>query len=243
MTLSISAADSAAQLFSLTSFVESWAKIIGILAAGVWTYLIFVRQRQRYPRATIVQEVLYQQLPIERTLLVVSVSLANIGTTLIEVDYIEVVVARLSPLKKSLISLAVEGHDPLDSAARREFLWYRIAHRRTGFKTGHLEIEPGESEQVNFDFAVSGDLEQIKVGVHVENVFKRHTLRDWLREQLPNLPMVTIRSANRCIGWGCISYYQLASKRTLLTRAVIPSHLEAGYAGTGQEQRPAVAGE
>jgi len=197
---------------------ESWAKIIAILVAGLWTYLLFVRQRQRYPRATAIQSAIARDLDDKRRVLTVRVALTNIGQRLIQVDYVTVVVQQLAPLRPVSIESAIASHNPLDAAGRREILWYRIAHRRTGFETHHLEIEPGEAEEIDFDFVIARSVSTIKVQTHIENVLKRDSPRDWLRRLLAGSTRISVRSANRCLGWQCTTYHSLPTSAGAFTK-------------------------
>ena len=194
----------------LSAIVESYAKTLALLAAGLWTYLLFVRQRQRYPRATLRESGMVRRLDGERHLLTVGVQLTNIGQRLIEVDYITVVVQQLAPLSSAAITRALGDHDPKNAAARREILWYRIGHRRTRFENQPLEIEPSESEYLAFDFAIARTVRSIKVQTHVENISKRLSVRKWLLAKFPKSALTSImRPVDRCLGWQCTSYYNL----------------------------------
>jgi hypothetical protein len=211
-TLRVSAKDIAA-------IAESYAKILALAAAGFWTYVLFVRQRQRYPRATIRETGVLRRLDKDRNLLTVGVQLKNIGQRLIEVDYITVVVQQLAPLSQSAITRALGTHNPRNAADRREILWYRIGLRLTRFENPHLEIEPGESEHLEFDFTVAPSVRTIKVQTHVENVAKRRTIRNWLLAKFPQSARISImqRSA-RYLGWQCTSYYNLPEDPRGFTR-------------------------
>lgn len=199
----VSAKDSAA-------IVESYAKTLALAAAGLWTYLLFVRQRQRYPRASIKESGVVRKLDKDRHLLTVGVQLTNIGQRLIEIDYVTVVVQQLAPLSSTAITRALGKHDPKDAASAREILWYRIGLRRTRFQRHHLEIEPGESQHLAFDFAIAPSVRIIKVRTDVENVAKRWSLRKWLHKTFPGERVTSImRPADRCLGWQCTSYYNL----------------------------------
>ena len=189
---------------------EAWAKVVALFVAGVWTYLLFVRQRQRFPRATVVQTGMIRDLDDSRRLLTVTVALSNIGQRLLQIDYVTIVVQQLAPLSATALRDALASHDPLNAAGRREILWYRIGHRRTGFESNHFEIEPGETERVEFDFTISRSVRSIKIQTHIENVVRRFSARDWIRGVLAPVSVLTIRSTNRCLGWQCTTYHNLA---------------------------------
>jgi hypothetical protein len=193
-------------LDAATRLIESWAKIAGIAVAGIWSYLVFVRQRQRYPRASLKQTVIARDLSVGRRLVTVSVKLSNIGQRLIEVDIVTVVIQQIAPLNSELTLHALRDHDPLNSAGSREIRWFKIGYRRTAFVRGNVEVEPGESEQLNFDFSLESTVDAIKVDVHVENVMKRRPVNDWLRSK-KGTKWFSIQRPTRCLGWQCIEFY------------------------------------
>lgn len=202
----------------LAAIAKAWATVIAIAVAGTWTYLLFVRQRQRYPRATMVQTGLVRDLDATQRVLTVGVALTNIGQRLIQVDYVTTVVQQLAPLGPRALQGALAVHAPLDAAGRREIMWYRIGHRRTGFEAHHFEIEPGETERIEFDFVIARSVTAIKVRTHVENVVKRFSAREWVRRKLSGVSIIAIRSANRCLGWQCTTYHNLPSSADTFTK-------------------------
>jgi hypothetical protein len=207
----------------LASIVEAYAKVLALVVAGFWTYLLFVRQRQRYPRATIAQTGMIRDLGNATRLMTIGVSLSNVGQRLIDVDYITVVVQQLAPLGPKALEQALASHEPLNAAGRREIVWFRIGHRRTGFEPRHFEIEPGETESVEFDFVVAASVTTIKVQTHIENVVKRPVLREWARSAIHMIPL---RSPNRCLGWQCTSYFNFPPSAATLTKLADVSNPE-----------------
>ncbi len=193
----------------IVAIAESCVKIGAIVVAGSWTYLLFVRQRQRYPRAALMQTGVVRDLDDSQRLLTVGIGLTNIGQRLIQVDSLTVVVQQLAPLRTESLRRALASHNPLDATGRREILWYRIGHRRTAFAPHHFEVEPGETERLEFDFAIARSVTSIKVQSHIENVAKRFPVRDWLRRKFSGISIVAVRPSNRCLGWQCTSYYNL----------------------------------
>lgn len=209
---SLTALESSAQIAGI---VESAVTALGIVVAGVWAYLIFVRQRQRYPRASLRQSLLCRTLPDGARMLTVEVTMANIGQRLIELDSASVVLQQLSPLSKGATRQALLGHDPLDGGGRREVLWYRVGYRRLGF-TPVIEIEPGETETLLFEFRVSAKLEALKIQTNIENAVKRSR-----RNDAPQSKPAALAKAPRWMGWQCTTHHNLGTtKHITLLHAV-----------------------
>jgi len=56
----------------------------GIVVAAIWTWLIFVRKRERYPRAELSQTVSFWQISGNRRYVRVKLTIKNIGGVLIQ---------------------------------------------------------------------------------------------------------------------------------------------------------------
>lgn len=193
-----------------SAIAQGWMTVVGIAVAGLWTYQLFVSQRQRYPRASVHQTLLHRTLADGSQLITVCARLSNIGQRLIKVDKATVVVQRLAPLKGTLERDALRTHDPLDAARRREVLWYRVGHWSTGFSPV-IEIEPGESEELYFDFRISPNETAVKIQTHIENEMKRHDAGAKSKTILSS-----IRDPQRWIGWQCTSYHNLGEGAPVL---------------------------
>jgi hypothetical protein len=194
----------------VAAIAQAWMTVAGIAVAGLWTYLIFVRQRQRFPRASVQHTLLHRTLADGSQLVTVCARLTNIGQGLISIANASVVVQRVAPLSRSLEEQALAAHNPQTSDRRREVLWYRIGYWSTGF-TPAIEVEPGETEDILFDFRFSKHERAIKVNTHIENEMKR-TSPSRFSKWVP----ASIRRPQRWIGWQCTSYHNLDDSAPVL---------------------------
>lgn len=182
--------------------LESIFTIAALVVGGVWTYQLFVRQRQRYPRAVLEQRVFHRDLPDGRRMLHVAATLRNVGSVLISVDRMRTTVERVAPLAPDLLGQLLASHNPQDESGRCEIQWYRIGYRRREFEAGSIEIEPGEEDQFRFDFCLKPAVEVVKITSHIENATKRRRREGLLR-----------RGAERTIGWEVATYFDTARGR------------------------------
>lgn len=183
---------------SVVSGLESLFTAVGIVVAGWWTYSLFVRQRQRYPRATLDITIHERPAGPDLQLAHVCCRVVNIGNTLVEVDLIELRLQRVAPLSPRQYRHVLSRHNPRDPTAPAQLDWPLVGHRVRGF-TPAIELEPGEAEDLWFDIAMPGDIRSLLVSAHVVNCVKRGS-GNWFRP----LPARTAQ-----IGWKAMKLYAI----------------------------------
>jgi hypothetical protein len=67
----------------------------------------------------------------------------------------------------------------LVSGAEREAEWPLVAEKEVAWPQGSCEIEPGERQQLDFDFAVESSLTTVLAYAYVKNLAKRKTEIGW----------------------------------------------------------------
>jgi hypothetical protein len=179
------------------------ATAVGIVVAGVWTYLVFVRQRQKFPRAALVMSISDSRLPDGRVLLRVAAELRNIGSTMIRVEQVEAIVQRVAPLQADVWVRHAAEYQATNSAAACEIPWLLVAHRRQKYASGSFEVEPGESDTCHYDFILNRRTVTTKVTVHVVN-----------RQKRTRSGSVSLRDRPTTIGWKAVTYYDVVSVPT-----------------------------
>src|SRR5688572_27239914 len=119
-----------ADLKDIFDMVQSGTTALALVVGGVWTYKIFVQQRQKYPRASLALQVADRRASDGRIILSIAAELKNIGSTLIRVQQVEVSVQRLEPIRSDLHKKMLDEHPATDSQAPCELPWYLVGHRR-----------------------------------------------------------------------------------------------------------------
>jgi hypothetical protein len=72
-----------------------------------------------------------------------------------------------------------------------EYAWPLIGDRTLEYSDDrYLEVEPGESEAIDFDVFIAGDVKVVQIYSYLKNVSKK----------------------SREIGWNCTSIHQLVSR-------------------------------
>jgi hypothetical protein len=175
------------ELKDIVDIIESITTIIAVIIGSIWGYYVFVRKRQRYPSAVIKYDIVKSKLTEDNTLLTVMIEIENIGETLVSLRTGEVRIQQVMPPNASLLRAIRQAADPIH-AGETEFAWPILQSRTTQWKTGELEIEPGESHQISYDFVLSTEVQKAKIYCWFQNQIKR----------------------NHEIGWSKISIYDLS---------------------------------
>lgn len=167
---------------ALSAFFTAIAFVVG----GIWAYMLFVRQRQRYPRATLEQRVVHKRVDERRVLLRVSVTVSNQGDVLLSLASGFVRVQQMVPWPSEFVDAIEKGEDPV-RAGETEVEWPLLGERYLTFEESEREVEPGEPDEFHFDFVIGGGVQTVLVYTYISNQHKR----------------------GRDIGWGVTTVYDL----------------------------------
>jgi len=146
---------------------QSIVTILGICAAAWW----WSARRARYPRADLKLAVCHRRLDENTTWLRVRATLANKGEARIKVKGVRVYVQRIFPLNSWIVSALAKG-EPIVSSKDGLIPWRLIAESNA--LRSQCEIEPGESENLAWDFAINGGHRVVQAYVHFANEVKRN---------------------------------------------------------------------
>ena len=151
---------------------ESMLKMAGIVVAAVWTYTLFIRQRQRFPRAVLEHRITHQRIGHGRVLVHVDVVIANLGNTLVRIQRVVMRVRQVRPVRAEQLVRLLRGCGALDRDARPRPEWTVIARRIEQWLKGEIEVEPGETQHLYYDFVLGDRIEVIQIYTHARNVAK-----------------------------------------------------------------------
>lgn len=152
---------------------ETWQAAltgVGIVVAGWWTYRLFIRQRQQFPRVRLAHDYSVLHLPDGRSLLRVKAKIENCGDVLIEIRKARTRVQQLLPLPPHVEALLKQSHDPPEDGV--EFPWTVLASRSWRIDEDLAHVEPGESEVLESDFILAADIDAVTIYSYVENAAK-----------------------------------------------------------------------
>ena len=166
---------------NLTSGLQSIVTIIAFVIGGGWALWTFVLRRQRYPHIATKHTISHWKLDKGNLLLHVAVQLSNVGQVMFSPVYGVVRVQKILPLEDNMQQALAQGYDLVEKD-EREVSWPRIApERECIWQPGTIEIEPGESFDVHFDFVILTDeVRTIEVYSHFRNSTKKGSM-GWSR--------------------------------------------------------------
>lgn len=158
--------------------LQSLLAMSAIVVGGFWTYRLFVQRRQRYPRANITQQIAHYPLANNKVLLRATVRICNEGEILLSLLSGFSRVQQMIPCADELCE-DLEKRDDKDGQCEPEAEWPLLRERKLKFKKGEREIEPGESDELHFDFVIDSDVEVIVIYSYLKNAKKRRPEIGW----------------------------------------------------------------
>ena len=166
------------QMEQIVSIVRDAATVIALMVGAAWTYLLFVQNRQKYPRASIEHQITQRRIGRDTVLLHVDVEVSNIGNVLIELVESASILCQVLPLSTEVSQKVVAMQDPVEEP-KTEIDWPILAWREDRWATGECEIEPGESQSIQRDFILHGDIRTVEVYSYLMNERKRERKLSW----------------------------------------------------------------
>ena len=157
------------QFKEIAEIIQVAVTVGAVLVGGLWSYQLFVRNRQKYPRASISHLIGHMQLDDNKLLLHVGVTISNIGDVLLSLVSLETRIQQVIPLSDEVLESIRNGQNPV-SEGETEIEWPLIDSQKLELEKGkHFEIEPGESQDIHHDFVLDADAEVIEVYTYLIN--------------------------------------------------------------------------
>ena len=151
---------------------------LGLVVAGVWTYLGSVARREKCPQVKVTHNVMHRAMPEGKTLLRVTVDVANQGNVLLGNVSGFVRVQQMVPWDTAVLQKLKDGGDPVDPG-QTEVVWPLLAERPLTLPDATFEIEPRETDQFHIDFVLDCEIQTVAVYSRVENEKKRGRKMGW----------------------------------------------------------------
>jgi hypothetical protein len=185
---------------SLKDWVDVISKFVTMAAVvfgGIWTYNLFIAERQHYPHANVEHNVTHVPLSPCATLVRVGVQITNSGRTKVLSSRAIIWVQRLRPLRPCEDGAPCVKKELLDNfkdATRTSdhFTWPAIGYRKSE-APGLLDLEPNEKEEQDYEFVIPSSIEFVRVYSYYRNDRK-------------------ISPTGVDIGWRTSSYHNIASE-------------------------------
>jgi hypothetical protein len=172
--------------------IESCVTIAAVIVGGLWGYNLFVRYRQRFPRAILSHSISHFPLGRGRSLLHVQVTISNAGQVLLNIVSVTTRVQRVLPIP-STISDALESEPGPVPPGESEVPWPLVSELDSQFMPGQFEVEPGEHDEIHYDFFIPDDLKVLEVYTSVANQAKPGRDLSWNITTIHQVPTDSTR--------------------------------------------------
>jgi len=165
--------------------LESIVTIVGIVVGGVWAYLLFVKRRQKFPRAVLKHSIESWEVSENERLVRVVLLVENKGEVLLRILDGFTWVQQMRPWPGEVIQGHAEaGKNAGKASAPSEIAWPLIAERP--HKTIR-EIEPAEVDEICVDFIIDKGFEQVLVYSFLANSKKSERKLGWMTSTVIDL--------------------------------------------------------
>jgi hypothetical protein len=157
---------------------QAIATIVALIVGGAWTYILFVRKRQRFPRARVEHAVAIKPMSSKSLLVHLSVRIQNIGEVLLELVDSDIRLYQLVPVEGEIAEKIDKGEDPVPKG-ESEIDWPPLGQRECDWKQSPIEIEPGEYDEFHYDFVIASSVATFSAYSHFRNVVKKRRKIGW----------------------------------------------------------------
>ena len=107
---------------NLSIVIQALITTTAIVIGGVWTYLLFVRQRLNFPKVNIELNTEENLIPDDYRLLHARVSINNIGNVILRSNCAELRIRQVLPVPDYIKTTVDEGMDPV-TEGKTEIEW------------------------------------------------------------------------------------------------------------------------
>ncbi len=162
----------------VVTVIQAIVTTIAIVVGGLWTYFLFVKKRQKFPRASVSHQIFCRTISGEKALLNVKTVISNSGDVLLCLESGVVRVQQILPIPDNIDALIKQDQDPV-AGDRTEIDWPLIGTRSFSFEKGKCEIEPGEHDQFVSDHVIDANVQLVAVYSYFKNTRKRRRDIGW----------------------------------------------------------------
>jgi hypothetical protein len=151
------------------SALETICKIAALIIGGIWAWKGFIRNRLRFPSATL-EHMITSWTDENKTFLHVTVRISNTGNILIKLAKGKTWIEKLTPLPSKVKDSVRTGNMPIQTG-KHEINWSLIAKHEL-MSSDRIEIEPKETDELHFDFVIDKKIMRALIYTHLENQTK-----------------------------------------------------------------------
>lgn len=178
-------------LKDIAELLKDAVEITAVIVGGIWTYWLFVQKRERWPKADLKHRICSWPISGDRQLIRIGVDIKNVGEVLLEIRRGFTEVYQLKPWPNELTTPVIKEIN-FRHPGGTEFKWAKLAFltldgKPTEKKSANEEwpepdgydIEPGENEELFFDFIIPAGVELVSVYSRTENALLANREFGW----------------------------------------------------------------
>ena len=196
--------------------VQAIVTIIAILVGGFWTYNLFIKERKHFPHANIEHKVSHVVLPDQINLLRVGVMITNAGSSRLLSNKSVIRVQQILPVPSCPEQGACAKEEIKNALKKVEreknrFTWPLIAER-TQIREKVLDIEPGEKQLIEYEFAVNAAIKVVRIYSYFRNDQRLNSETEigWIYSYFRNDQRSNSKTE---IGWTISGYYDFRKSK------------------------------
>ncbi len=154
------------------------ATVTAVIVGSIWTWLLFVQNRQRFPRALIRHELTCHAIDEDYWLVGLVVILQNAGDVLLSLRAWQVALQQALPPAAELERVRARGDATLLHGAHI-IEWEPVWQTNEQAASGRFELEPGEIHQFHYAVVVSRDIRLVAIDTLFFNITKKRRSLTW----------------------------------------------------------------
>lgn len=166
-----------ADLKDIVTIIQLLITAIAIIVGGIWSYLLFVRKRQKYPRAKLEHHIAHWAVNSEVILVSIDITISNTSDVLLSLESGRIIVHQVLPPKNEFLQMLSEIK-PQGSRRIEDVHWPSLFSYKEHWENRTVEIEPGELEQLHYTLLLSSEVRMIHTVSFFRNIAKRRRL-EW----------------------------------------------------------------
>jgi hypothetical protein len=147
---------------------------------------LFIRKRQKFPRAKLTIELSYRVINRDKNLLSAFVTISNVGEVLLELDSGFAGLQQIIPVHEHLLA-SINKSEELIKDGKFEASWPPIKEYTLNFHQSGREIEPSEDEEFYFEFLLDSNVETVLFYTYFRNQTKKGRELGWNKIKLYDL--------------------------------------------------------
>ena len=174
----------------VAQIIESVITAAGIIVAAISGYIVFVRQREVFPKARTSHRLRYDRIAPDKALLTLDVTLHNPSKVRIILTSYRIRIMQILPAADELKEMLDNRILEQGKRGLKITQWHLLAEdsKRGTSESPADELEPGESLQIHRSFLIRDTAHVIQVESSFDNPARKGRSLEWEYTTVHNIP-------------------------------------------------------